>query len=319
MGQYRAFLGAACETARAMAEDLVVVKPRDHSRITVIENLRQAVEARRFSPGQASKVRGRTNWVATNTFGKIGRLGISVLKAIQYAPGAHSQLTQDQCDHLSFHLEVVQRVRGRRVDLRGEREVPVVAYTDAEFTPHRAPRLGGVVFSPRHSRPLAFTTLVSEDHMAGWKQRTQQIYMAELTAVSLLLARYADRFRDNDALIFIDNEGALAALIRMGSGEEDAELVAQIVHALATMLNCRVWWDWVDSKSNPADALSRVGLAADPVRSGAWHGEHLPPFPSWRCRESPWLVARRLLEHPWEELQTRLAELAATPTTTSAT
>ena len=64
--------------------------------------------------------------------------------------------------------------------------------------------------------------------MAGWKQRTQQIYLAELTAVPLLLARYADYFRDNDALFFIDNEGALAALIRMGSGEEDAELVAHM-------------------------------------------------------------------------------------------
>ena len=176
-----------------------------------------------------------------------------------------------------------------------------MAYTDAEFTPHRAPRLGGVIFSPRLSIPQAFTTVVSSDHMHGWKERTQQIYLAELTAVPLLLARHAQHFSGNDALFFIDNEGALAALIRMGSGEADAELVAQIVHALATMLNCRVWWDWVDSKSNPADALSRIGLQTEEVRRGEWQGEQLAPFPPWRLGDSPWAIARQLLQHQWTQ------------------
>ena len=143
MGQYRAFLGAACETARAAREGLMVVKPRDHSRTTVIEDLRQAIADKLLTSAQASKIRGRSNWVATNTFGKICRLGVSVLRAIQYAPRTSAGLTERQCGHLEFHLQVIQRAWGRRIDLYGERDKPVVVYTDAEYTPCCQPRLGG--------------------------------------------------------------------------------------------------------------------------------------------------------------------------------
>ena len=167
--------------------------------------------------------------------------------------------------------------------------------------------------------------MVSQVHFSSWKPRVQQIYMAELTAVPFMLARHAAVFQDQDALFFIDNEGALAALIRGGSGEPDAEVVAHLVHSLATILNCRIWWDWVDSVSNPADALSRVGLFAEEVQQDLWDGECFTSCPTWSSSESPWAIARRLLDFNWaaaisrdpdaEQLQTDQAKIyQAAPT-----
>ena len=169
--------------------------------------------------------------------------------------------------------------------------------------------------APGQPCPLAWTAVVPQDHFAAWKPRVQQIYLAELTAVPLMLARHANLFRGEDALFFVDNEGALAALVRGGSGEADAEAVAHIVHSLATILNCRIWWGWVDSASNPADCMSRVGLAADPVRTGTWSGELFTNFPFWSEKGCPWKTAQALLDYNWEEViaheETYMEHLAA--------
>ena len=114
----------------------------------------------------------------------------------------------------------------------------------------------------------------------------------------ILLARYHRQLAGRDVIVFIDNEGALASLIRGATGEADAEFVCQVVHCLALRLHVRIWWDWVDSKSNPADALSRAGLLAPRVLSGEWVCEDITPssFPAWEVQASPWQAADELLQ-----------------------
>ena len=124
MGQYRSFLGDSCETALAGPAGEILVKPRDHSRATMVHDVQEALSTGFMSKGQASNTRGRSNWVATNTFGKIGRLGSSVMKSIQYQTRPDAQLTPDQQGQLAFHLQVIQRVQGRRIFLLGVRKAP---------------------------------------------------------------------------------------------------------------------------------------------------------------------------------------------------
>ena len=190
MSQYRPFLGTSMEVAAAMPYGTVMVKPRDHSRQAVVEDLQDALDARRLTPGQASKLRGRSGWVATNTFGKIGRMGTALLKHLQYGHRDSPHLLPSQINQLQFHLQVVKRVRGRAVNLTGTEEKPVVAYTDAEYSPSKLPRIGGIIFTPSGTTPTGFTALIPATHSAYWKERTQQIFLAELSAVPILLARY---------------------------------------------------------------------------------------------------------------------------------
>ena len=99
-------------------------------------------------------------------------------------------------------------------------------------------------------------------------------------------------------VFFVDSEGALASLIRGAAGEADAEFVCQVVHCLALRLHLRIWWDWVDSKSNPADPLSRAGMHAPRVLSEKWICKvmHSVSFPVWQLQMSPWQVAQNLVD-----------------------
>ena len=52
----------------------------------------------------------------------------------------------------------------------------------------------------------------------------------------------------------------MSALIRGVSKVSDAAQLAELFHALLLQLASRAWVEWIDSDSNPADGLSRLGL-----------------------------------------------------------
>ena len=88
------------------------------------------------------------------------------MKAIQYEPGASGPLTPEQVFHLAFHRELLSRVGPRMVDLDMAGEQLRLAYSDAEYTPGRQPRLGGVFFDGRGGKPRGFTALITAEQEA---------------------------------------------------------------------------------------------------------------------------------------------------------
>ena len=68
----------------------------------------------------------------------------------------------------------------------------------------------------------------------------------------------------------IDNEAAASAGIRGSSDEPEVEIAVQVAHLIWLHLRCRVWIEWIDSKSNPADGLSRDGLQDQWTRQQGW-------------------------------------------------
>ena len=66
--------------------------------------------------------------------------------------------------------------------------------------------------------------------------------------------------RSLDILWFIDNEAAANSFIRGDSRESDVHSIVQFSYLLYRHLQCRVWFGWIGSHSNPSDGLSRLGL-----------------------------------------------------------
>ena len=90
--------------------------------------------------------------------------------------------------------------------------------------------------------------------------------------------------RDSDVLWFIDNTSAESALVKAGSPTQTMCGIALAATAALAGLNARPWFDHVPSPDNPADALSRGGLA-DPgvqqrIRSGEWLVHRAVPPPN---------------------------------------
>ena len=92
-----------------------------------------------------------------------------------------------------------------------------------------------------------------------WGQRLQQIFPAEAAALPLATWALAPHLVGTDVLWFIDNEAAASAGIRASSGLPEVDIMMQVAHMLWLHLDMRVWLEWIDSKSNPADGLSRDG------------------------------------------------------------
>ena len=61
-------------------------------------------------------------------------------------------------------------------------------------------------------------------------------------------------------IAFVDNEAAVSTIIRGSSSTVDCTHLAELLHAILLKLSARIWVEWIDSDSNPADGLSRAGL-----------------------------------------------------------
>lgn len=72
-----------------------------------------------------------------------------------------------------------------------------------------------------------------------------------------------EMFRNRRGIWFIDNTAALMSLIRGRSDSADLEHMSRMIHVALYALNCWIFWEWIPSKSNWADAISRLG-ATDP-------------------------------------------------------
>ncbi len=70
-------------------------------------------------------------------------------------------------------------------------------------------------------------------------------------------------------LYFIDNNGALAALVNGSSSVEATDLIIGATWSRIAASRCLPWFDRVDSKANPVDGLSRG------VWDGGWDLRHV--------------------------------------------
>ena len=96
----------------------------------------------------------------------------------------------------------------------------------------------------------------------------------------MLSGRNADApalFADHEILWFCDNEAAVSTIIRGACRPEDINGFAEASTILSARLGARIWVEWIDSKSNPSDGLSRSGLAD--VDYG--HLATVAEFPDW--------------------------------------
>jgi hypothetical protein len=150
-------------------------------------------------------------------------------------------------------------------------------YSDASFESDVL-RLGWVIF-PSHGLPLGGTTVVPHWVIQTWQQRQQQIYPGETLAAVIVPLLDADSLISKSVIWFIDNEAATAALIRASTSEPDVLTLVQQAHLQFSRLQTRIWFEWIDTESNPADGLSRDGTNDEWTLSQHWLLREFP-FPS---------------------------------------
>ena len=78
--------------------------------------------------------------------------------------------------------------------------------------------------------------------------------------MTLLPYNEPDVLTKRDLLSYIDNQGAMEALIKGYSSGSDTAAIACVFHLMAAKLAMRVFFEHVFSDSNISDGMSRLGL-----------------------------------------------------------
>ena len=105
--------------------------------------------------------------------------------------------------------------------------------------------------------------------------RKNQIYVCEGLCMPYALEEFASQWYGRDLIWWIDNKAVWSAGIKGTAKASDMEFMLIYVHLTLAKYNIRLWIEWVDTLSNPADGLSRDGLL------DAWTQQQ-----NWSCREA---------------------------------
>ena len=120
-------------------------------------------------------------------------------------------------------------------------------------------RIGWVIFHP-NMKPQGFSLKVNASITDKLIVRKQQIMAVEAFASVAALHTSPDLFKGSDVVWFVDNESAASSLIRGAARPEDIDKISVMASLRANRLRSRIWWEWIDSDSNPSDGLSRAGI-----------------------------------------------------------
>ena len=100
--------------------------------------------------------------------------------------------------------------------------------------------------------------------------------------------------RGRDNIHFIDNYGAITALLNGAARSPDTNRLVHIFHMFNSGLNNHIYWDWVASHANIADLPSRMDFSLLIKLNAEWGDMILPtaeqfkaPFAYWRSQAEP--------------------------------
>ena len=165
---------------------------------------------------------------------------------------------------------------------------PVILYTDASDVPERTPRqvLGAVLID--QDTILHTYWPVSPAIISRWIQKKNHMSQLELLAAPLALATWRQRLERRDILLFIDNEGACANLVKGFSPQTDSSAIVGQFWLMACSLELNIYVDRVESKSNPSDGPSRLDCSFLTSIGSRWTNPQADPLENPQIDPAQW-------------------------------
>ena len=119
---------------------------------------------------------------------------------------------------------------------------------------------GGFLISTKQFARLGAVVHITPSVVSLWKSCEVYIAQLELLMVLQAILTFPDEFRQCSGVWYIDNIASLMSLLKGRSDNEDLDHMAQMIHLLLFHLRCSLWFEWIQSKSNWSDGISRSGF-----------------------------------------------------------
>ena len=262
---------------------------------------------KRIFAGQAASLRGKLYFSCTTAFGKVGRASLQPFVERQFHGRPSVDLTEDEDVALAFFIALLDNMPPRIVRLASPDDEPDILWTDASYE-SSVGKLGFVAFLPRlagaesadalpdaiRHASLPFSGYVHSSSVLPRAlhdllvARKQQIGPCELIAGIAPYLTLPDLFRGRDVMHWIDNTGALSALIKGYSGKPDLARITSMFHMFNCGLQSRVYFEYVESKANVADLPSRDSFEFLNALRSVSVDMRLPSVDEWDASLSYW-------------------------------
>ena len=254
--EYRHYLGTSVQVADVIPLGLVPYQPKSSTKFKVAQKIRDALSTGALDRDGAGKMRGDLQWFFSMCSGYAGKLAGPLLTEKQR--GDDPSLSGEAQRTLRVLLSILHNASPRDVHILAQPAKPVLVYSDASFEANTL-RLGWVIFAG-DQQPFEGSCLIPDEEIAKWKARRQQIFPGESLCGLIIPFFHIERLAQCDVVWFVDNCAAVAALVKCSSTEADVHTIVQHSHWLLHRASVRVWYEWIDSKSNLSDGLSRLGI-----------------------------------------------------------
>ena len=255
------FLGLQHSLESSLSHGIVRFWAKDKLADKMLGIMHDAEALGRLSPGQAAKLYGVANFFEQGVYGRIGCGGLAAVKQRQY----------DQTAELTPALQVCFTILRSIVALQPERAFPVwlrphprfCIASDAALEEPRAGTGGFLILWFNGSQEIreAFVSVIPDALYDWFSPGDHKIAQLELVQVLYALLTRASTFRGRRVIWYIDNLAALMSLIRGRSDVADLERLSHLIHIALFTLNVWSYWEWIPSKSNWSDAISRLGFS----------------------------------------------------------
>ena len=264
MGPKGDFLGIIHNFEHLPDTGQVFLEPRKELVTKMSKILESFVESDRCSPAEASKLRGLQGFLNTAWFGQLGRAGLRPFLERQYRHRPPWRLCDALRRAIRFYQAVLERPPQRWVTVRQRMRPPLIVASDAQVEPGSFPGAGFLIFdSENGSHAGGYFEFYEEElefigsSMAKIRDGQQPIARCECAVLPAAIHASWDLFRGRDVIWMVDNTVALSSIVKGCSSDQYLEAIVAHFWISSWRLDARIWVEYIDSKSNWADGISR--------------------------------------------------------------
>jgi hypothetical protein len=257
-------LGVVFDMQAVRSHAQLSVKPKLSRILNTMVELVEILKHNRLTPSHAAKVFGRLDFINTTLFGRVGRTGLNPIKKRQgevRGPGDPFSWKLDPMlrGALVWLIEVLLRAPPRELPLEEPLGDLCLLYTDGSSEEKRTPPHGiGCVLVDLKANTMEYTmAAVPQEVVEAWLPRKNYIGLVELFAGPVALDTWSTKLANRHIIHFVDNNGALGALVKGYSKVEDCIKLASDYWLRAASHRVFTYVDRVESKSNLSDGPSR--------------------------------------------------------------
>ena len=254
------FLGLTHDLSKVLSTGTIKFWVKDRLQEKMLLLISEACTSGVLHSGTAAKLYGVANFFEQAVYGRIGCSGLAAIKQRQY----EASIAVTPAIMASF--QVLQAV----INAKPERPFPVIPQQTSRFCAASDAALevpgqgtGGFLliwFDHQVEVREAFVANIPPEIYSLWEPGTKKIAQLEMMMVLYALVARPEAFRHRRGLWLIDNIAALMCLVRGRSESTDLERISSLIHVASFSLQTWLWWEYIQSKSNWADSISRLGL-----------------------------------------------------------